>query len=70
MTTEIRNWAVVAASMEAQGATDNQMCICAKSLEEGRSDPMPISSRRLLPVFRLLEIKVTNSLVNHQAIPI
>ena len=43
MTTEIRNWAVVAASMEAQGATNSQMYIRAKALAEGKSDPMPTS---------------------------
>ena len=43
MTTEIRNWAVVAASMEAQGATNSQMYIRAKALAEGMSDPMPTS---------------------------
>ena len=44
MTTEIRNWAVVAASMEAQGATNSQMYNRAKALAEGKSDPMPTSS--------------------------
>ena len=43
MNTEIRNWAVVAASMEAQGATNSQMYIRAKALAEGKSDPMPTS---------------------------
>ena len=32
MTTEIRNWAVVAEAMEAQGATNSQMYIRAKAL--------------------------------------
>ena len=41
MTTEIRNWAVVAASMEARGATSSQMYIRAKALAEGKSDSMP-----------------------------
>ena len=40
MATEIRNWAVVAALMEAQGATNSQMYIRAKSLAECQSDPM------------------------------
>ena len=40
-TTEIRNWAVVAASMESQGATNSQTYIRANALAEGRSDPMP-----------------------------
>ena len=43
MTTEIRNWAVVAASMEAQGATNSQMYIRAKALAEGKTDPVPTS---------------------------
>ena len=43
MTTEIRNWAVVAASMESQGATNSQIYIRAKALAEGKSDPMPTS---------------------------
>ena len=43
MTTEIRNWTVVAALMEAQGATISQMYIRAKALIEGKSDPMPTS---------------------------
>ena len=44
MTTEIRNWAVVAASMEAQGATNSQMYIRAKALVQGKLDTMPTSS--------------------------
>ena len=43
MTTEIGNWTVVAASMEAQGATSSQMYIRAKALVERKSDPMPTS---------------------------
>ena len=43
MTTEIRNWAVVAEAMEAQGATNSQMYIRAKALAEGLPDPMPTS---------------------------
>ena len=43
MTTEIRNWTVVAASMEVQGATNSQMYIRAKALAEGKPDPMPTS---------------------------
>ena len=35
--------AVVAASMEAQGATNSQMYIRAKALAEGKSDPMSTS---------------------------
>ena len=43
MTTEIRNWAVVAAAMEDQGNTNSQMYIRAKALAEGKGDPMPTS---------------------------
>ena len=43
MTTEIRNWAVVAAAMEAKGATNSQMYIRAKALAQGKLDPMPTS---------------------------
>ena len=43
MTTEIRNWAVVAASMEAQGATNSQMYVRAKAIAEGKAGPMPTS---------------------------
>ena len=44
MTTEIRNWAVVAAAMEAKGATNSEMYRRAKALAEGQSDPMPTSN--------------------------
>ena len=43
MTTEIRNWAVVAAAMEAKGATNSEMYRRAKALAEGQPDPQPIS---------------------------
>ena len=43
MTTEIRNWTVVAAAMEAKGATNSEMYRRAKALAEGQSDPMPSS---------------------------
>ena len=43
MTTEIRNWAVVAAALEAQGATKSQMYRRAKALATGAPDPMPTS---------------------------
>ena len=43
MTTEIRNWAVVAAAMEAQGATNSEMYHRAKALVAGGTDPMPTS---------------------------
>ena len=44
MTTEIRNWAVVAAAMEGKGATNSEMYRRAKALAEGQSDPMPTSN--------------------------
>lgn len=44
MTTEVRNWAAVAAAMEAKGATNSQMYIRAKALAQGKLDPMPTSS--------------------------
>ena len=43
MTTEIRNWAVIAAAMEEQGATNSEMYRRAKALAEGHADPMPTS---------------------------
>ena len=43
MTTEIRNWAVVAAAMEANGATNSEMYRRAKALATGHADPMPTS---------------------------
>ena len=43
MTTEIRNWAVVAAAMEANGATNSEMYRRAKALANGQADPMPTS---------------------------
>ncbi|MAR08329.1 MAG: hypothetical protein CL862_14705 [Cyanobium sp. NAT70] len=43
MSTEIRNWDVVAKAMEAAGATSSQMYVRAKALAEGKLDPMPTS---------------------------
>jgi len=43
MTTEIRNWAVVAAAMETKGATNSEMYRRAKALARGNADPMPTS---------------------------
>jgi len=43
MTTEIRNWDIVAKAMEAAGTTSSQMYIRAKALAEGKTDPMPTS---------------------------
>ena len=43
MTTEIRNWALVAAAMEANGSTNSEMYRRAKALANGQADPMPTS---------------------------
>ena len=43
MSTEVRNWAVVAEAMETAGATTSQMYIRVKDLAEGKLDPMPTS---------------------------
>jgi anthranilate phosphoribosyltransferase len=43
MTTEIRNWAVVAAAMEAKGETNSEIYRRAKALAEGQDDPVPTS---------------------------
>ena len=43
MTTEVRNWAVVASALEAKGETNNDMYRRAKALAEGHADPMPTS---------------------------
>ena len=43
MSTEMRNWAAVAAAMEANGATHSEMYRRAKALAEGQADPMPTS---------------------------
>ena len=43
MSTEVRNWDIVAKAMEASGATSSQMYIRAKALAEGKLDPMPTS---------------------------
>ena len=43
MSTEVRNWAVVAEAMETAGATSSQMYVRAKALAEGKLDPMPTS---------------------------
>ncbi len=44
MSTEVRNWAIVAKAMEAAGATSSQMYIRAKALAQGKLDPMPTSA--------------------------
>ena len=43
MSTEVRNWAIVAKAMEAAGATSSQMYVRAKALAQGKLDPMPTS---------------------------
>ena len=43
MTTEVRNWAVVASALEAKGETQSDMYRRAKALAEGHADPMPTS---------------------------
>ena len=43
MTTEIHDWAVIAAAMDATGATNSEMYRRAKALAEGNADPMPTS---------------------------
>ena len=43
MSTEVRNWDLVAKAMEAANATSSQMYIRAKALAEGKLDPMPTS---------------------------
>ena len=43
MTSETKNWVVVAAAMEAQGATSSQMYRRAKAMAEGKADPIPTS---------------------------
>ena len=44
MSTEVRNWDVVAKALEAAGATSSEMYIRAKALALGKLDPMPTSS--------------------------
>ena len=43
MTTEICNWAVVAAAMEEKGAINGEIYCRAKALAAGGADPMPTS---------------------------
>ena len=43
MSTEVRNWDIVAKAMEAAGATSSQMYVRAKALASGKLDPMPTS---------------------------
>ena len=44
ISTEIRNWDLVAKAMEAAGATSSEMYVRAKALALGKLDPMPTSS--------------------------
>lgn len=41
MSTEIRNWDLVAKAMKTAGSTSSQMYIRAKALAEGKPDSMP-----------------------------
>ena len=43
MSTEVRNWDVVAKAMEAAGATSSEMYARAKALALGKLDPLPTS---------------------------
>ena len=44
MSTEIRNWDVVAKALEAADNTSSEMYIRAAALAQGKLDPMPTSS--------------------------
>ena len=44
MSTEIRNWDVVAKAMEAAGATSSQMYVRANPLAPRKLDPRPTRS--------------------------
>ena len=43
MSTEVRDWDLVAKAMEVANATSSQMYIRSKALAEGKLDPMPTS---------------------------
>ena len=43
ISTEFQNWAVVAEVIEAAGATSSQTYFRARTLAEGKLDPMPTS---------------------------
>ena len=43
MSTEVRNWDVVAKALEAAGNTSSEMYIRATALAQGKPDPMPTS---------------------------
>ena len=44
MSTEVRNWDIVAKAMEAAFSKSSQMYVRAKALALGKLDPMPTSS--------------------------
>ena len=44
MSTEVRNWGLVARALEAAGNTYSEMYVRSKALESGKLDPMPTSS--------------------------
>ncbi|WP_415411453.1 hypothetical protein ACLM45_12775 [Synechococcus sp. A10-1-5-9] len=43
LSTEVRNWDIVAKAKEAAGSTSSQMYVRAKALASGKLDPMPTS---------------------------
>ena len=43
MSTEVRNWDVVAKALEAAGNTSSEIYIRAAALAQGKLDPMPTS---------------------------
>ena len=43
MSTEVRNWDVVAKALKAAGNTSSEMYIRAAALAQGKLDPMPTS---------------------------
>ena len=43
MSTEVRNWDVVAKALEAAGNTSSEMYVRAVALAQGNPDPMPTS---------------------------
>ena len=76
MSTEVRNWDLVAKAMEAAGATSSQMYVRAKALAQGKLDPMPTSFPEapysisavagwFWFLDQLIEIQITLGLTNH-----
>ncbi len=43
MSTEVRNWGLVARALEAAGNTYSEMYVRTKALESDKLDPMPTS---------------------------